>query len=88
MLFAAALWLCTYCFLFVLEPVTSPSGELPVTIEHQQDATVSNNLTRNDANCDKTGTCYDGNWLFTSSRLNALRDVGFIYEFCSSGGAV
>lgn len=47
--------------LFVLEPANNPSGELPVTIEHQQDTNVSNNLTRNDANCDKTGTCYDGN---------------------------
>ncbi|XP_049887185.1 uncharacterized protein LOC126381758 [Pectinophora gossypiella] len=38
---------------------SNPSGELPVTIEHQQDTSTSSNLTRNDANCDKTGTCYD-----------------------------
>lgn len=51
----------TFCY-FVAEPPSNanPPGELPVTIEHQQDPAMSNNLTRNDANCDKTGTCYDG----------------------------
>lgn len=49
------------CILFV-EPAATPSGELPVSIEHHQDTNMSNNLTRNDANCDKTGTCYDGNY--------------------------
>lgn len=50
--------------LFVVEPPSNsnPSGELPVTIEHTQDTNTSSNLTRNDANCDKTGTCYDGNY--------------------------
>lgn len=32
---------------------------LPITIETQEDPAITN-LTRNDANCDKTGTCYDG----------------------------
>ncbi|XP_058821004.1 uncharacterized protein LOC131683179 isoform X2 [Topomyia yanbarensis] len=38
----------------------SPQGEttLPVVFDAIQDEAV-NNLTRNDANCDKTGTCYD-----------------------------
>lgn len=47
---------------FITEPPSNanPPGELPVTIEHQQDPNMTSNLTRNDANCDKTGTCYDG----------------------------
>lgn len=32
---------------------------LPVTFDTIEDPSV-NNLTRSDANCDKTGTCYDG----------------------------
>lgn len=32
---------------------------LPVTFDATEDPSV-NNLTRSDANCDKTGTCYDG----------------------------
>lgn len=51
----------TFMLYIFSEPPASPSGELPVTIDHQQDETsVQSNLTRNDANCDKTGTCYDG----------------------------
>lgn len=42
------------------EPPSTTNGELPVTIDHQHDTNTSSNLTRNDANCDKTGTCYDG----------------------------
>lgn len=43
---------------------TTPSGSpsdntLPVVFEATEDPTL-NNLTRNDVNCDKTGTCYDG----------------------------
>lgn len=52
---------CADWLLFFAEPASPASGnELPVTIDHQQDPAVSSNLTRNDANCDKTGTCYDG----------------------------
>ncbi|KAL0124644.1 hypothetical protein PUN28_006480 [Cardiocondyla obscurior] len=36
-------------------PITDP---LPVVFETTEDSTI-NNLTRNDINCDKTGTCYD-----------------------------
>ncbi|XP_011347131.2 uncharacterized protein LOC105284944 isoform X1 [Ooceraea biroi] len=36
-------------------PLTDP---LPVVFETTEDPTI-NNLTRNDINCDKTGTCYD-----------------------------
>ncbi|XP_057666359.1 uncharacterized protein LOC130900056 isoform X1 [Diorhabda carinulata] len=37
----------------------SPSdNSLPVVFETTEDTTL-NNLTRNDVNCDKTGTCYD-----------------------------
>ncbi|XP_055380532.1 uncharacterized protein LOC129611414 [Condylostylus longicornis] len=37
----------------------SPSDHtLPVTLDATEDPTL-NNLTRNDVNCDKTGTCYD-----------------------------
>lgn len=32
---------------------------LPVVFDATEDPSV-NNLTRSDANCDKTGTCYDG----------------------------
>lgn len=44
-------------------PTTSNDNTLPVVIETTEDASI-NNLTRNDANCDKTGTCYDGNISF------------------------
>lgn len=37
---------------------TSPEN-LPVVFETTEDPSI-NNLTRNDINCDKTGTCYDG----------------------------
>ncbi|XP_024869029.1 trynity isoform X1 [Temnothorax americanus] len=36
-------------------PISDP---LPVVFETTEDSTI-NNLTRNDINCDKTGTCYD-----------------------------
>ncbi|KOB72357.1 Cuticlin-1, partial [Operophtera brumata] len=54
---------------FCEKPATNPSGELPVTIDHQMDPNPSNNLTRNDANCDKTGTCYDVAVLCKDTRI-------------------
>lgn len=39
---------------------TAPQDHtLPVVFDATEDPTL-NNLTRTDANCDKTGTCYDG----------------------------
>lgn len=37
----------------------SQTSELPVVFDSTEDPSV-NNLTRTDVNCDKTGTCYDG----------------------------
>ncbi|PSN36834.1 hypothetical protein C0J52_14247, partial [Blattella germanica] len=36
----------------------SPQDTLPLVFDSTEDPTI-NNLTRNDINCDKTGTCYD-----------------------------
>lgn len=44
---------------YVIVPIILEGTDLPVVIETTQDPTI-NNLTRNDINCDKTGTCYDG----------------------------
>lgn len=41
------------------ETVTNPHENLPLVFENTEDPSI-NNLTRNDINCDKTGTCYDG----------------------------
>lgn len=43
----------------ILEGTGPISDPLPVVFETTEDSTI-NNLTRNDINCDKTGTCYDG----------------------------
>lgn len=43
----------------VCEKTPSNINDLPLTIEHQHEPNLANNLTRNDNNCDKTGTCYD-----------------------------
>lgn len=40
------------------ESLTAPT-DLPVDIQQDETANFSN-ITRSDANCDKTGTCYDG----------------------------
>lgn len=40
------------------EKGTGPVADPPVVFETTEDPTI-NNLTRNDINCDKTGTCYD-----------------------------
>lgn len=37
----------------------SADHTLPIVFDATEDPTL-NNLTRSDANCDKTGTCYDG----------------------------
>lgn len=43
-----------------LESTTAPT-DLPIDIlQTQDDAGTASNFTRSDANCDKTGTCYDG----------------------------
>lgn len=41
----------------------NPESTLPVTFDTLEDPNLTN-LTRNDANCDKTGTCYDGKEIF------------------------
>lgn len=41
---------------------TGPLADPPVVFETTEDPTI-NNLTRNDINCDKTGTCYDGMYI-------------------------
>lgn len=41
---------------------SQPDSNLPVVFEATEDPTLTN-LTKNDVNCDKTGTCYDGNAL-------------------------
>lgn len=47
--------------LFKLETPSQPATDntLPVVFDAKEDPGV-NNLTRADVNCDKTGTCYDG----------------------------
>ncbi|XP_055644168.1 uncharacterized protein LOC129780191 [Toxorhynchites rutilus septentrionalis] len=42
----------------VCEKAAPGENTLPIVFETTEDHTI-NNLTRNDANCDKTGTCYD-----------------------------
>lgn len=70
-------------FFFFLEPAINPSGELPVTIDHQMDPNPSNNLTRNDANCDKTGTCYDGNRNLSAFYLFSSNNTILTGVFCA-----
>lgn len=41
------------------EESLTPPDSLPIDIQQDETATFSN-ITRSDANCDKTGTCYDG----------------------------
>lgn len=69
------IYIHTNCFiLFISEaPLSGAPSEntLPITIETQEDPTL-NNLTRTDANCDKTGTCYDGKHLLSSSSYETL----------------
>lgn len=46
---------------YILEAAGAPhDGTLPVVFDTTDDPTL-NNLTRSDVNCDKRGTCYDGN---------------------------
>lgn len=47
-------------FTSTLESTGPLADPLPIVFETTEDPTI-NNLTRNDINCDKTGTCYDGN---------------------------
>lgn len=49
--------LCTF---FPLEISVTAPPELPITFDTQVDESNLTNFTRSDANCDKTGTCYDG----------------------------
>lgn len=57
-----------YCNYFIVTNIAeaAPAGTvdhtLPVVFDATEDPSV-NNLTRSDANCDKTGTCYDGECL-------------------------
>lgn len=49
----------------LLAPIAEASASsqqdhtLPITFDTTEDPLLTN-LTRSDANCDKTGTCYDG----------------------------
>jgi len=49
-------------FFFFAESTTPPHEQLPVVFESTDDPSL--NLTRTDLNCDKTGTCYDGQCLY------------------------
>lgn len=44
------------------ESTTPPHEQLPVVFESTDDPSL--NLTRTDLNCDKTGTCYDGQYTY------------------------
>lgn len=46
-------------FVETASPSSGGENTLPVTFDATEDPNLTN-LTRNDANCDKTGTCYDG----------------------------
>lgn len=50
-----------YGFFFFLESAASAStaADLPIEPQVEVDPNLTN-FTRSDANCDKTGTCYDG----------------------------
>lgn len=67
--------IATYTIIMIWSFAESPSGSapsensLPLTLETQEDPNL-NNLTRTDVNCDKTGTCYDGESFF----MNGLSD--------------
>lgn len=52
-----------YIIVYILEGTGPLADPLPVVFETTEDPTI-NNLTRNDINCDKTGTCYDGTDFF------------------------
>lgn len=52
-----------YVIVHILEGTGPLADPLPVVFETTEDSTI-NNLTRNDINCDKTGTCYDGTDFF------------------------
>lgn len=58
----------------------SPENQLPVVFEATEDPSLTN-LSRSDANCDKTGTCYDGKVL-----LSKLRDPTLGHFFINSVG--
>jgi hypothetical protein len=46
-------------YFFFAETTSNANENLPPEINTTVDPSL-NNLTRNDINCDKTGTCYDG----------------------------
>lgn len=58
-------------------PVGSPDNQLPVVFEATEDPSLTN-LSRSDANCDKTGTCYDGTVLLSKLRDLSLSRVSII----------
>lgn len=64
------------CFSEGTGPIADP---LPIVFETTEDPTI-NNLTRNDINCDKTGTCYDGMALTFPYFLKFLRETRISFE--------
>lgn len=50
---------CFFLYLSLFVESLTPPDSLPVDIQ-QDDPSNFSNITRSDANCDKTGTCYDG----------------------------
>lgn len=57
--------------IFFTESAPSSAGAtdhtLPVVFDATEDPSI-NNLTRSEANCDKTGTCYDGEYFLLLGR--------------------
>ena len=51
-----------HLYSFFTEPNGNPHENLPLVFDSTEDPSI-NNQTRNDINCDKTGTCYDGKLL-------------------------
>lgn len=60
------------------ESTTPPHEQLPVVFESTDDPSL--NLTRTDLNCDKTGTCYDGQYKYNILYFT-FEDDGRVDEF-------
>jgi len=64
---------------FFTEPTGSPHENLPLVFDSTEDPSI-NNQTRNDINCDKTGTCYDGKLLLLMM-IVYIQPVQSLYVF-------
>jgi hypothetical protein len=65
-----------HLYSFFTEPTGNPHENLPLVFDSTEDPSI-NNLTRNDINCDKTGTCYDGKLLM----IVYIQPVQSLYVF-------